>query len=139
MKTKNNKMKKLVTTGILVTVAGIVLADNEAGEKQCVIHPAPTNLIATGREADVMHLQWTPGDNSGVAFDIYRSSDGGVTYEHINQGYAKGHYYDTYELSPLTTYVYRVRVHSDNPSCKERQQFSNLTAGATTATEPDAK
>jgi hypothetical protein len=131
-------MKRIMIAVILAAAATLGVANPPNNDRPCVSHPAPYNLTAVGRESDEIHLQWTPGDNTRAGFDIERSPDG-IVWEHINYGYPKGHYNDTYELQPSTTYLYRVRAHSDNPSCKAQQQYSNTAVGTTTATDPDVK
>lgn len=137
---KRNQMKRIMIAIILAEAASLGVANSADNDRPCVSHPAPYNLTAVGLESDVVHLQWTPGDNSGVSFDIQHSVDG-IVWEHINCGYAIGRYNDTYELMPSTTYYYRVRAHkcgsANIPECFSA--YSNVTTATTTATDPDGK
>ena len=131
-------MKRIMIAIILAAAAALEVANAADNDRPCVSHPAPSNLTAVGTESDEIHLRWRPGDKSGVNFDIERSPDG-IVWEHINNGYSKGHYHDTYELQPLTTYFYRVRV---SPRAKRHpcaSAYSNTAMGTTTANDPDGK
>ena len=151
MKTiKQKTMKKLVI--IINLAASVVLgatALTPAASKadrldsgDCVSYPAPTNLVVSVvQDADsasgvgfYIHLAWSDNfNNTTIGYDIERSTDG-VTFEHINMGYPKGHYNDTYELMPSTTYYYRVRVSNRNRhTCTSA--YSNMTFGTTFGTE----
>ena len=124
---------------IILAVAATLRVVNAAdNDRPCVPHPAPYNLTAVGLESDEIHLQWRPGDKTGVNFDIERSPDG-IVWEHINMGYAKGHYTDTYELKPLTTYFYRVRVSPRGEGHPCASAYSNTAIGTTTADDTDRK
>ena len=131
-------MKRIMIAVILAAAATLGGANPADNDRPCVSHPAPYNLTAVGRESDEIHLQWTRGDNTGVGFDIERSPDG-LVWEHINLGYSKGHYNDTYELKPLTTYFYRVRVSPRAEGYPCASAYSNTAMGTTTANDPDGK
>ena len=135
-------MKRIMITTILAAVATLGVANAADNDRPCGSHLAPYNLTAVGTESDEIHLKWTLGDMTRVGFDIERSPDG-IVWEHINMGYPKGHYTDTYELQPLTTYFYRVRV---SPRGSPRGEghpcasaYSNTAMGTTTANDPDGK
>ena len=84
-------MKRIMIAIILAAAAALEVANAADNDRPCVSHPAPYNLTAVGIESDEIHLRWTPGDKSGVNFDIERSPDG-IVWEHITNGYGKGHY-----------------------------------------------
>jgi hypothetical protein len=135
----------MIATTILAASATLGVANSaddanpaDDNRRPCVPHPAPYNLTAVGRESDEIHLKWRPGDKTGVGFDIERSRDG-IVWEHVNMGYAKGHYNDTYELQPLTTYFYRVRVSPRFKTHPCASAYSNTATGMTTADDTDGK
>ena len=131
-------MKRIMIGIILAAAAALEVANAADNDRPCVSHPAPYNLTAVGTESDEIHLRWRPGDKSGVNFDIERSPDG-IVWEHITNGYSKGHYTDTYELQPLTTYFYRVRVSPRAEGHPCASAYSNTAMGTTTANDPDGK
>jgi hypothetical protein len=135
---KAKLMKRIMIAIILAAAATLGVANAADSDRPCVPHPGPYNLTAVGTESDEIHLRWRPGDNTGVNFDIERSPDG-IVWEHINMGYAKGHYNDTYELQPLTTYFYRVRVSPRAVGHPCASAYSNTAMGTTTANDPDGK
>ena len=123
---------------ILAPAATLGVANAADNGRPCVSHPAPYSLTAVGIESDEIHLKWRPGDITRVGFDIERSPDG-IVWERINQGYRKGHYTDTYELQPLTTYFYRVRVSPRGEGHPCASAYSNTAIGTTTADDTDRK
>ena len=131
-------MKRITIAIILTAAAALGVANAADNDRPCVSHPAPYNLVAVGTESDEIHLKWRPGDNTRVGFDIERSPDG-IVWEHINMGYPKGHYNDAYELQPLTTYFYRVRVSPRAEGHPCASAYSNTAMGTTTANDPDGK
>ena len=131
-------MKRIMIAIILAAAAALEVANAADNDRPCVSHPAPSNLTAVGTESDEIHLRWRPGDKSRVNFDIERSPDG-IVWEHINNGYGRGHYNDTYELQPLTTYFYRVRVSPRAKGHPCASAYSNTAMGTTTANDPDGK
>src|SRR5438105_2156454 len=135
---KGKLMKIIVITIILAAAATLGVANAADNDRPCGSHPAPYNLTAVGTESDEIHVHWTPGDNTRVGFDIERSPDG-IVWEHINMGYPKGRYNDTYELQPLTRYFYRVRVSPRAEGHPCVSAYSNTAMGTTTANDPDGK
>jgi hypothetical protein len=135
---KEKLMKRIMITIILAAVATLGVANAADNDRPCGSRLAPYNLTAVGTESDEIHLKWRPGDSTRVGFDIERSPDG-IVWERINVGYPKGHYNDTYDLHPLTTYFYRVRVSPRAEGHPCASAYSNTAMGTTTANDPDGK
>jgi hypothetical protein len=59
-------MKRIMIAIIIAEAATLGVANAADNDRPCVSHPAPYDLTAVGRESDEIHLQWKPGDNTGV-------------------------------------------------------------------------
>jgi hypothetical protein len=71
---------------------------------------APSNLIATAVSSSEIDLSWSDNSNNETEFKIERSTDLGITFNQIATVGADVTTYPDTGLTPLTTYVYRVRA-----------------------------
>jgi fibronectin type 3 domain-containing protein len=93
--------------------------------------PAPTNLTATAVSSSQIDLSWTDNSTSETGYKIERSTDGGMSFTEIAQVAANTTSFSNTNLTPETTYHYRVRgtnANGDGP-------YSNV-AFATTPPDP---
>jgi hypothetical protein len=70
----------------------------------------PTNLTFTGTQTQQTTLNWIDNSSNEVGFVIYRSDDGGTTYNFITQTAANATSSVQTGLNPNTTYFWRVRA-----------------------------
>jgi hypothetical protein len=71
---------------------------------------APTALNFTGTAAVSTTLNWTDTSSNEVGFAIYRSTDGGATYNFLTQTAANATSFTDNTVSPSTTYFYQVQA-----------------------------
>ena len=70
----------------------------------------PTNLTFTSTQTQQTTLNWNDNSSNEVGFVIYRSDDGGSTYNFITQTAANATSSVQTGLNPNTTYFWRVRA-----------------------------
>jgi hypothetical protein len=70
----------------------------------------PTNLTFTATQTQQTTLNWIDNSSNEVGFVIYRSDDGGTTYNFITQTAANATSSVQTGLNPNTTYFWRVRA-----------------------------
>jgi len=72
---------------------------------------APSNLMAAVASSTQINLNWQDNSNDETGFQIFQSSDGGISFSQIAQvGANVQSYSDTNGLAPNTKYYYRVRA-----------------------------
>ena len=71
---------------------------------------APTGLNFTAVGTSTMTLNWTCAATNELGFVIYRSDDGGVTYNFVSQAAANATFSVQGALSPSTTYYWKVNA-----------------------------
>ena len=73
-----------------------------------VVPSAPTGLNFTGTTAISTTLNWTDNSGNEVGFAIYKSTDGGTTYNFLTQTAANATSQADNSLAPSTNYFYQV-------------------------------
>ena len=72
------------------------------------IPSAPTALNFTGTAAVTTTLNWTDNSSNEVGFAVYRSDDGGTSYNFLTQTAANATSFTDNTVVPSTNYFYRV-------------------------------
>ena len=71
---------------------------------------APTSLVFSGVSSSSTTLTWTDNSTNEFGFAIYRSDDGGATYNFIAQTALNVNTFTQSGLQSGITYMYRVRI-----------------------------
>jgi hypothetical protein len=90
----------------------------------------PTGLNFTGTTQVATTLNWTDNSSNEVGFVIYRSTDGGTTYNFLTQTAANAVSFTDSTLFPGTTYFYKVFA------VTEGALSANAAAGSVTTLPP---
>ena len=96
-----------------------------------VVPSAPTGLTAAPQSPDTIDLAWTPASAVATAYLISVSTDGGATYEPLDQVDGAQTTYAAAGLSAGTAYTFTVAAQAGGPSSP-----ASAPAAATTATPP---
>jgi len=95
--------------------------------------PGATDATATTLSATSIRINWTDAATNETNFRIDRSADGGATWVQAGSTNANAVTFTNYNLSPATTYSFRVRSYD----AYGHSPWSNI-ATATTASAPAA-
>ena len=90
----------------------------------------PTGLNFTGTNPIATTLNWTDNSTNEIGFVIYKSTDGGTTYNFLTQTAANAVSFTDSTLSPNTTYFYKVFA------VTEGALSANPAAGSVTTLPP---
>ena len=93
--------------------------------------PAPTHLVAESCLGGVVHLTWDDNTDGESGFGIEQSNDGGATWNQIAVVAPNHNYYELSGLNGTTSYQFRVRALSANPTA-----YSNVASIVATG-QPD--
>ncbi|HEX3281731.1 MAG TPA: fibronectin type III domain-containing protein, partial [Pyrinomonadaceae bacterium] len=93
--TANNSQSNAITSGTKYTFAPLTPAD-------------PTALNFTGVTQTAMTLNWTDNSTNELGFAVYRSDNGGTTYQFVTQTAANATSSAQSSLIPGTTYFWKV-------------------------------
>lgn len=95
---------------------------------------APSSLSFAGVNSGAMTLSWTDNSSNEFGFAIYRSDDGGTTYNYITQTGANVNTYTQTGLQPGTTYYYKIYAMSEGGfSAALSGSQATTTAGSITS------
>jgi hypothetical protein len=121
--TSNNSQTNAITSGTKYTFTPVTPAD-------------PTALNFTGTTQTSMTLNWTDNSSNELGFAIYRSDDGGTTYNFVAQTAANATSAAQSSLLPGTTYFWKVFAVTEGALSANPASGSNATnpAGNITST-----
>jgi hypothetical protein len=112
--TANNSQANAITSGTKYTFTPLTPSD-------------PTGLNFTGVTQTSMTLNWTDNSSNELGFVIYRSDDGGSTYNFVNQTAAGATSSAQSSLIPGTTYFWRVFAVTEGAFSANPAAGSNAT------------
>ena len=115
--TANNSQTNAITSGTKYTFTPLTPAD-------------PTALNFTSVTQTAMTLNWTDNSSNELGFAIYRSSDGGSTYEFVTQTAANSNSSVQSPLLPGTTYFWKVFAVTEGALSANPAAGSNATNAA---------
>jgi hypothetical protein len=111
----NNSQTNAITSGTKYTFTPLTPAD-------------PTGLNFTSVTQTAMTLNWTDNSSNELGFAIYRSSDGGSTYEFVTQTAANANSSVQSPLLPGTTYFWKVFAVTEGALSANPAAGSNATS-----------
>ena len=108
------KARFLISVSVLIVLAAI--ADKGYGYGWYPPPPpppsAPSNLTATAVSSNQINLNWTDNSNNEICFEIWRKIGSGGTWSWLTTVGANVHSYSNMNLTPSTTYYYKVRAYN---------------------------
>ncbi len=130
-------MKKILTICLLVVFVLVAFQIKAAPKPRGGGLEAPSNLEATAVSSSQIDLSWQDNSSKETGFRIERSPNG-QDFSEIDEVGANVTSYSDTDLSPSTTYYYRVRAFRQTGQKTTYSDYSNTAQATTLEVAPDA-